>query len=154
MEGWEDPEVRRTLEGHPQQGALPRADEACRQKYGHAKMIHTSKKKAPVAVKVSQNPAVQSALKAAEKAYAAKSNVKYHGSCKQTNWMKEDRRYQKSVELLIRKLPFQCVVREIATEFNPNLRFQGAALMALQEAAERFLINHFMNANLCDIHAK
>ena len=117
-------------------------------------MIHTSKKKAPAAVKMPPNPAVQSAFKAADKANAAKSNVKYHGSRKQTNWMKEVLRYQKSIELLIRKLPFQHVVREIAAEFSVNLRFQGAALMALQEAAEKFLVRHFMDSNLCAIHAK
>ena len=121
LEGWEDPQVQRVLEGHPLQGALLRADEACRQKYGKAKMIHTTKKKAPVAVKTPRNPAVRSAMHVAEKANAAKGDVKKHGAKKQTNWMKEVCRYQKSVELLIRKLPFQQVVREIAAEFNINL---------------------------------
>ena len=51
LEGWEDPQVQRALEGHPPQGTLLRADEACHQRYGKAKMIHTNKKKAPVAVK-------------------------------------------------------------------------------------------------------
>ena len=154
LEGWEDPQVQRALEGCPPQGVLLRADEACRQKYGKAKMINTTKKKAPVAVKTPWNPAVRSAMHAAEKANAAKGDVKKHGAKKQMNWMKEIHRYQKSVELLIRKLPFQRVVREIAAEFNINLQFQGAALRALQEAAERFLVNHFMSANLCSIHAK
>ena len=154
LEGWEDPQVQRALEGRPPQGALLRADEACHEKYGKAKMIHITKKKAPVAEKTSMNPAVRNAMNAADRANAAKGNVKNQGARKHTKWMKEVCRYQKSVELLIRKLPFQRVVREIAAEFNADLRFQGAALMALQEAAGKFLVNHFMNANLCAIHAK
>ena len=83
-----------------------RADEACHQKYGKAKMIHTTKKKAPVAVKTPRNLAVQSAMHAAEKANAAKGDVKKHGAKKQMNWVKEIRSIRK-VELFIRKLPFQ-----------------------------------------------
>ena len=47
----------------------------------------------------------------------------------------EIRRYQKTTELLIRKLPFQRRIREIAQECKSNLRFQSSAIMALQEAA-------------------
>ena len=68
--------------------------------------------------------------------------------------LREIRRYQKSTELLIRKLPFQRVVREIAQEISPDLRFQAAALMALQEASEAFLVGLFEDTNLCAIHAK
>ena len=46
--------------------------------------------------------------------------------------LREIRRYQKSTELLIRKLPFQRLVREIAQDFRPDLRFQAIALEALQ----------------------
>ena len=96
LEGWEDNQVQRALEGHPPQGALLRADEACLEKYGKAKMIHTTKKKAPVAQKTPRNPAVQNALNAADRANAAKGNVKNHGARKHTKWMTEVRRYQKS----------------------------------------------------------
>jgi len=108
--------------------------------------------------------------------------------------LREIRRYQKSTELLIRKLPFQrlgeggwrvgwgrgaCVwqvvgaaaslvlclhapahphptptVREIAQEFKTDLRFQGSAVLALQEAAEAYLVGLFEDTNLCAIHAK
>ena len=54
--------------------------------------------------------------------------------------LREIRRYQKSTELLIRKLPFQRLVREIAQEFKTDLRFQGSAVLALQEAAEAYLV--------------
>jgi alpha-beta hydrolase superfamily lysophospholipase len=52
--------------------------------------------------------------------------------------LREIRKYQKSTELLIRKLPFQRLVREIAQDFKTDLRFQGSAVLALQEAAEAY----------------
>ncbi|CAO2623467.1 Histone H3.3 [Lemmus lemmus] len=64
------------------------------------------------------------------------------------------RRYQKSTELLIRKLPFQRLVREIAQDFKTDLRFQSAAIGALQEASEAYLVGLFEDTNLCAIHAK
>ena len=66
----------------------------------------------------------------------------------------EIRRYQKTTELLIRKLPFQRLIREIAQEYKSHLRFQSSAIMALQEATEAFLIGLFEDTNLCAIHAK
>jgi histone H3 len=68
--------------------------------------------------------------------------------------LREIRRYQKSTELLIRKVPFQRLVREIAMDFKTDLRFQSTALLALQEAAEAFLVRLFEDTNLCAIHAK
>ena len=68
--------------------------------------------------------------------------------------LREIRRYQKSVELLIRKLPFQRLVREVAQDFKTDLRFQPAAVMACQEASEAYLVGLFEDANLCAIHAK
>ena len=50
--------------------------------------------------------------------------------------LREIRRYQKSTELLLRKLPFQRLVREIAQDFKSDLRFQSSAILALQEASE------------------
>ena len=61
---------------------------------------------------------------------------------------------QKSTELLIRKLPFQRLVREIAQDFKTDLRFQSSAVMALQEASEAYLVGIFEDTNLCAIHAK
>ena len=68
--------------------------------------------------------------------------------------LREIRRYQKGTELLIRKLPFQRLVREIAQDFKSDLRFQSTAVLALQEAAEAYMISLFEDANLCAIHAK
>ena len=68
--------------------------------------------------------------------------------------LREIRRYQKSTELLLRKLPFQRLVREIAQDHRNDLRFQSAAIEALQTAAEAYLTTLFEDANLCCIHAK
>ena len=68
--------------------------------------------------------------------------------------LNEIRHYQKKVHLLIRKLPFQCLVREIAQHFSPDLRFRLAAITALQEASEAYLIRLFEDTNLCAIHVK
>lgn len=68
--------------------------------------------------------------------------------------LREIRRYQKSSEMLIRKLPFQRLVREIAIDFKTDLRFQAAAVEALQDAAESYLVGLFEDGNLCAIHAK
>ena len=66
----------------------------------------------------------------------------------------EIRHYQKSSALLIRKLPFQRLVREIAQDFKMDLRFQAAAILCLQEVAEAYLVRLFEDTNLCVIHAK
>ena len=68
--------------------------------------------------------------------------------------LREIRKYQKSTELLIRKIPFQRLVREIAQSFKSDLRFQSTAILALQEAAESYLVGMFEDANLCAIHSK
>jgi histone H3 len=57
--------------------------------------------------------------------------------------LREIRRYQKSTELLFRKIPFQRLVREIGQDFGSDLRWQGTAIQALQEAAEAYLVNLF-----------
>merc|ERR1712064_39917 len=64
--------------------------------------------------------------------------------------LREIRRYQKSTELLLRKLPFQRLVREIAQDFKTDLRFQSSAVMALQEASEAYLVGLMEDTNLCD----
>ena len=64
------------------------------------------------------------------------------------------RHFQKTSALLIRKLPFQRLVREIAQDFKTDLWFQSAAILCLQEAAEAYLVRLFDNANLCAIHAR
>lgn len=66
----------------------------------------------------------------------------------------EIRRYQKSTELLIRKAPFERLVREIAQDFKTDLRFGKQAILALQDAAESYLVNVLEDAYFCALHAK
>jgi histone H3 len=68
--------------------------------------------------------------------------------------LREIRKYQKTTELLIRRLPFQRLVREIAQDYKTDLRFQSTAMLALQEACEAYLVGLFEDTNLCAIHAK
>ena len=68
--------------------------------------------------------------------------------------LREIRQYQKTTDLLLRRLPFQRLVREIAIQFKSNLRFHAQALLALQEAAEAYLVGLLEDSNLCAIHAK
>ena len=68
--------------------------------------------------------------------------------------LQETRRYQKSTELLIRRLPFQRLVREIAQDLKGRLNFASGAILALQEAAEAYLVGLFEDTNLCTIHTK
>jgi len=68
--------------------------------------------------------------------------------------LREIRKYQKSTDLLIRKRPFQRLVREIAQDHRPDLRWQSAALLAMQEASEAYLVGLFEDTNLCAIHAR
>nr|XP_033503564.1 histone H3-like centromeric protein A isoform X1 [Epinephelus lanceolatus]XP_033503565.1 histone H3-like centromeric protein A isoform X1 [Epinephelus lanceolatus] len=72
-----------------------------------------------------------------------------------TKALMEIRKYQKSTDLLLRKGPFSRLVREVCESFSrESLRWQVYALLALQEAAEAFLVMLFSDANLCAIHAK
>ena len=74
-----------------------------------------------------------------------------------TKALMEIRRYQKATDLLIPKLPFSRLVREIATSIIPrgkDIRYQSSALMALQEAAEAYLVQLMEDTVLCAIHAK
>ena len=66
--------------------------------------------------------------------------------------LREIRKYQKSTDLLIRKLPFQRLVREVAQKFRSDLRFQSTAVLALQEVSEWFLVKMFEDVNVCAIH--
>lgn len=68
--------------------------------------------------------------------------------------LREIRKYQKSSNLLIPKMPFQRLVREIVQSHNDDLRIQAAALGAMQEAAEAYLTGLYEDTNLCAIHAR
>ena len=100
-------------------------------------------------------PRKQVPAKAARKTAPAIAGVKKpHRYKPGTVALREIRKYQKSTELLIRKLPFQRLVREIANDYKSDLRFQSSAVLALQEASESYLVGLFEDTNLYAIHAK
>ncbi|XP_037829679.1 histone H3-like [Kryptolebias marmoratus] len=89
-------------------------------------------------------PRKQLATKAARKSTPATSGVKKpHVYRPGTMAIREIHHYHKSTKLLIRKLPFQHLVREIAQDFKIDLRFQSLAIMAPQEASEAYLVGLF-----------
>ncbi|XP_053434963.1 histone H3.3A-like [Nycticebus coucang] len=97
-----------------------------------------------------KTPRKQLATKAARTSAPSTGGVKKpHRYRPATAALREIRHYQKSTELRIRKLTFQCVVREIAQDFKTDLRFQTAATGALQEASEAYLVALFEDTNLC-----
>jgi histone H3 len=101
--------------------------------------------------RMTQQLATKAARKSAPTAGGVKKPHRYRPG---TVALREIRKYQKSTELLIRKAPFQRLVREIAQDFKNDLRFQSTAVLALQEAAEAYLVGLFEDTNLCAIHAK
>lgn len=101
-------------------------------------------------------PRKQLTSKAARKAGPTAGGVKKpHRYRPGTVALREIRKMQKGCDLLIRKAPFQRLVREIIHEdIKSDVRVQSTALLALQEAAECYLIGLFEDTNLCAIHAK
>ena len=99
-------------------------------------------------------PRKQLATKAARKTSPVGGIKRPHRYRPGTVALREIRKYQKSTDLLLRKLPFQRLVREIAQDFKFGFRFQSCAVMALQEAAEAYLVGLFEDTNLAAIHAK
>ena len=110
----------------------------------------------------------QLATKAAKKSAPTAGGIKKpHKYRPGTVALRDIRKYQKSTDLLIRKAPFQRLVREIAQDIQEELenekwfvhgrggyRFQSTAVLAFQEASEAYLTGLFEDANLCAIHAK
>ncbi|XP_050998963.1 histone H3.3A-like [Acomys russatus] len=100
-------------------------------------------------------PRKQMAKKAVRKSAPSTGGVKKpHRYRPGTVTLCEIRGYQKSTELLICMFPFQHLVREIAQGFKTDLRFQSAAIGALQEASEAYVVGLLEDTNLCAIHAK
>ncbi|EIJ87504.1 histone H3 [Nematocida parisii] len=101
-------------------------------------------------------PRKQLATKAARKstapgAVAAKRPHRFKAG---TVALREIRKYQKTTDLLIRKLPFQRLVREVASEYKTDVRFQSSSILAIQESLENYLTGLFEDSNRCAIHAK
>ena len=120
--------------------AMARLKSVARKDHGAKKKEHAAKTK-PSAAKARHQPGTG----------ALKRPHRYRPG---TVALREIRTYQKSTDLLLRKLPFQRLVREIAEDFKNSLRFQSTAVLALQEASESYLVSLFEDTNLCAIHAK
>ena len=99
-------------------------------------------------------PRKQLASKVARKSAPQSGVKKPHRFKPGTVALREIRRYQKTTNLLIRKAPFQRLIREVSSDFKSDLRFQSSAIMALQEASEAYLVSLFEDTNLCAVHAK
>ena len=95
--------------------------------------------------------ATMAARKLARHTGGVKKPHRYHPG---TIAIREIHKYQKNTDLLIRKAPFQHLVKEIATNFKSDLQMQSTALLALQEASEAYLVCLFEDSNDCAIHAK
>ena len=104
---------------------------------------------------LASHPAVAGSGKAPRtQMYASQKKRKVQRYRPGTVALREIRRYQRSSELLILRMPFQRLVREIAQTHNPYLRFQSGTILALQESAEAYLVGLLEDTNLCAIHAK
>ena len=100
-------------------------------------------------------PRKQLASKVARKSAPASGSLKKpHRFRPGTVALREIRKYQKTTNLLLRKQPFQRLVREVASDFKSDLRFQATAVAALQEACEAHMVGVFEDTNLCAVHAR
>jgi histone H3 len=99
---------------------------------------------------------MQLSTKAARKSAPATGGVKKPRRYRPgTVALREIRRYQKSTELLIRKMPFSRLVREIAQDLEKkDCRYQGTAMLATQTSSEDYLVRLFEDTLLCTIHTK
>ena len=68
--------------------------------------------------------------------------------------LRQIKKFQKTTDLLMRKAPFQRLVRELATGHKEGLRWQASAVAALQEATEAYVTGLLSDSNLCALHAK
>jgi histone H3 len=117
------------------------------------KMVASKARKMVPHVKASKNLAMAS--KSKKTIMPAEGGVKKpHRFRPGTVALREIRKYQKGTELLLRKAPFQRLVREIAGGIKEDIRFQATALAALQESAEAYVVALFEDSQLCAIHAK
>ena len=103
------------------------------------------------AKKASQKTSQKSVKGAASQSQAEKKKIRFKPG---TVALREIKRYQRTTDLLLPRAPFQRVARELCSNIDADLRFAPQALIAMQEAAEAYLVGVFEDANLCAIHAK
>ena len=153
----------------------------CHRQFKTFEFLRVSRAYSQIMARTKQTARKSTGGKAPRKQLATKHHPGNRGGVKKphryrpgTVALREIRKFQKSTDLLIRKLPFQRLVREIAQNIvlpplpaggtvtrnvtyandTQALRFQSSAVMALQEAAEAYLVGLFEDTNLAAIHAK
>jgi histone H3 len=100
------------------------------------------------AAKVGKKAAKKSAASGVKK---GKGSRKWHPG---TVALRQIKKYQKSTDLLLRKAPFQRLVRELAGNYKDGLRFASSAVAALQEATESYVVSLLSDTNLCAVHSR
>ena len=135
--------------------SVPEADKAAAKTEKMARTKHMLKKsEAKGKLKPKQDPKYGQKQPRHQAGNAPPAKPVKHGYWPGTVVLREIWKYQESTDLLIQKLPFQCLVCEIVQGIKPDFRVIPAIVMALQEAAEAYLVQLFDDANLCAIHAK
>ncbi|EPY27914.1 histone H3 [Strigomonas culicis] len=93
--------------------------------------------------------------KKSKKAPRAASGVKHARRWRPgTVALREVKKFQRSVDLLIQRAPFQRLVREIAAAQKEGIRFSSSALLALQESTEAYVVSLLADTNLATVHAR
>ena len=167
LEGWEDPEVVWALAGVAPVGAkreisaavgAPSTSDAVVLHMEDSQQSQSSMQAVPEVELQPKHAAAMSAKYAASKAMRAKQQLR--ASTQMAPGMRalqEIKKYQSTTELLIRKVPFARLIREICLDVCTNgadIRWQSNAILAIQEASEQYLVRLFQDTNLCTIHAK
>ena len=163
LEGWQDPEVVRALQGAPPSGTIRREAKSDTE----AVVPHSLEEGSQSESSTQQVPqafncqAAESAKYAAAQARRVREELKKpRGKSRIAPGMRgirEIKEQQMKYNLIIPKAPFARVVREICLDVcisGADMRWQANAVAALQEASEAYLVRLFENSNLCAIHAK
>ena len=119
-------------------------DETLGKQFESMARVQGTARKAPKAAKVGKKQAAKSAS-------GVKKTRRYRPG---TVALRQIKKAQKGTNMLLRKAPFQRLVRELANNYKEGLRFAGSAVAALQEATESFVVSLLSDTNLCAIHAK
>lgn len=117
----------------------------------HAKKIQNPIKSSDLSKPLSKKPKGHKTSQPPNAPENLKNKRKYRPG---TVALREIKKYQKNTDLVIRKLPFQRLVRDIANDIYGGAKFQLSALHALQDCAEMYMCNLYTDGQLCALHGK
>jgi len=107
-------------------------------------LFHSKKKRPALSLRQPNDPNKESIDEKKKKSYR-----------KREGWLKEIKHYQRSTDLLLRKLPFVRLVKEISNSVSrEEFRWTVDAITALQEASEAYLVGLIEDGQICSLHAK